>query len=134
MAETALLVEAAKQQAQAAEQDLQDRRKREAREAEPEFVSGGRSSSAEEVSIQLQNRGGEVRDVSLHYGGPYEYSFPTRVYIESNGKARLVFKARHDQPLVYPIRFTINSTDRLGHNHNQEFAYSLDSLVRLRYL
>ena len=131
VAETALLVEAANQQVQATEQDLQDRQKREAREAEPEFVLGEASSSLKVARIQLHNRGGEVRDVSLHYGGPYEYNFPTRAYIESNGKALLVFRARHDEALVYPIRFTINSTDRLGHNHNQEFEYTVGSLVRL---
>ena len=128
VAETARLVEAAKQQAEAAQQDLQDRQEREAREAEPQFVLERGSSSANYVRIRLQNRGGEARDVSLHHDGAYHYDFPTMPYIESNGTVGLEFMARRDPE--YPIRFTIKSTDRLRHKHNQEFEYSQAGLVR----
>ena len=122
--ETANLVEAANRQAQAAYQDLEDRREREAREAEPEFVSGGASVSPNEVSIELKNRGGEARMVSLRYVGIYQPTFPPKPYIETNGPpAKLVFRPGRNQQLHLPIRFTIKSTDRLGHRHDQEFVF-----------
>ena len=127
--ETARLAEAAKQQAEAAQQDLQDRQNREAREAKPDFVLDGGGSSANHVEIRLQNRGGEARDVSLHHDGTYQYTFPTMPYIESYGRATLDFMSRRDPE--YPIRFTIKSTDRLRHEHNQEFEYSQAGLVRV---
>ena len=136
--ETANLVDAANRQAQAAHQDLEDRREREAREAEPEFVSGGASFSLNEVLIELKNRGGEARHVSLSYAGIYQPIFPPKAqkaYIETNGPpAKLVFRPRRNQSLDFPIRFTIKSTDRLGHRHDQEFVFLEDGrLERTRY-
>ena len=133
--ETANLVDAANRQAQAAYQDLEDRREREAREAEPEFVSGVASFSPNEVSIELKNRGGEARMVSLSYAGIYQPIFPPKAYIETNGPpARLVFRPRRSQPLDFPIRFTIKSTDRLGHRHDQEFVFFEEGILeRTRY-
>ena len=119
--ETAHLVEAANRQALAAQQDLQHRQEREAREAEPEFILGTGSFSSGQATIDLQNRGGEARDVSLHYDGPYQFKFRPRPYIESNGRANLSFTSRGNQPLDYPIRFRITSTDRLSHRHNPGF-------------
>ena len=131
--ETAHLVEAANRQALAAQQDLQHRQEREAREAEPEFILGTSGSfSSEQATIYLQNRGGEARDVSLHYDGPYQFKFRPRPYIESNGTANFSFASRGKQPLDYPIRFRITSTDRLSHRHNQDFEFSRDrGLVRV---
>ena len=131
--ETAQLVKAADRQAQAAQQDLQHRQEREDREAAPEFVSDGASFSFGKVMVDLKNRGGEARNVSLHYDGPYEFNFPPKTYVESNGPpARLAFMPRRNQPPDYPIRFSINSTDRLGHGHNQNFELSQDlQLVRV---
>ena len=109
--ETAHLVEAANRQALAAQQDLQHRQEREAREAEPEFILGTESFSSGQAkaTINLQNRGGEARDVSLHYDGPYQFKFRPRPYIETNGRANLSFTSRGKQPLDYPIRFRITS-------------------------
>ena len=89
--ETASLVDAANGQAQAAHQDLEDRRELEAREAEPEFVFGGASFSLNEVSIELKNRGGEARMVLLSYAGRNIPIFSPKAYIETNGPpAKLV--------------------------------------------
>ena len=133
--ETANLVDAANRQAQAAHQDLEDRRKREARQAEPEFVSAGASYSQNEVSIKLKNRGGEARMVSIRYTGRYKPIFPPKAYIETNGSPdTLVFRPGRNHAIDLPIRFTIKSTDRLGHRHDQEFVFLEDgSLARTRY-
>ena len=125
--ETANLVEAANRQAQAAHQDLEDRREREAREAEPEFVSRGARRSPNEVSIELMNRGGEARMVSLSYAGTNQAIFSPEAYIETNGPpATLVFRPGRSPAIDLPIRFTIKSTDRLGHRHDQEFVFLED--------
>ena len=73
--------------------------------------------------------------VSLSYNGIYQAIFRPKVYIETNGPAaKLVFRPRRNEPLDFPIRFTIKSTDRLGHRHDQEFV-SLEGgiLERTRY-
>ena len=119
--ETAQLVKAANLQAQAAQQDLKHRQFREAREAEPEFVSAGGGSSGERIEINIRNRGGEARNIVLHYDGPHEFSFSPTELLESNRNAKLLFRQQSSQTLQYPIPFTISCKDSLGKKHEISF-------------
>ena len=127
-----LQVEATKRLAEAAQQDLAYRQQREAQEAEPYFVfSLVGSMSPGSVEINIENRGGEVHDVSHQYNGLYQsiLHLPTP-YIERYGTARLEFTFARE--LEWPIRFRINSTDRLGKTHSQECEFSPAGASRIR--
>ncbi|MDE0165422.1 MAG: hypothetical protein OXL36_10025 [Bryobacterales bacterium] len=122
--ETAQLVKAANLQAQAAQQNLKQLQEREAREAKPEFVYAGGSSSGERIEIDILNRGGEACNIVFQYDGPHESRFSPTELLESNHKAKLVFHQASNQPLVYPILFLISCTDRLGNRHKMSFEHS----------
>ena len=100
-------MEAAKDQAKAAFEDLQDRRRREAKEAEPEFISQGGNISGAQIETNIGNRGGEARDIELHYDGPHEFEFSPMGLLESHGKATFTLRQKRGQPLEFPIRFFI---------------------------
>ena len=124
--ETEQLVKAANMQAQTMQTDLKERQSRDAREAAPEFVSDGVSSSSEGITVTIRNRGGEARKVKLHYDGPYQYRFSRTDLLESNSTAKLVFEQKHNPPLQVPLTFRISCIDRLGHEHNSQFTLSED--------
>ena len=122
VAETALLVEAAKDQADAAHQDLQFNRLREAREAKPDLVSCGGSSIGRTIRANAKNRGGEAHDIKIHFDSPHELTFSPIDLLESNGDAVLTIRQCNNQALEFPIRFVIDCTDRIGNGHHMEFT------------
>lgn len=113
--ETARLVDATRDEVRL----FQERDKR---EAKPDLVHIGRVKEGLGLMyLDVQNRGGEVRDIRVEHEGEYKITFsPTKVW-ESNkmGVVRVV-NEQHER-LVYPIRFCINCTDLMGNQHNIDF-------------
>ncbi|MDE0717357.1 MAG: hypothetical protein OXH64_05395, partial [Rhodospirillaceae bacterium] len=115
--ETARLVEATKEQAEAASQDLQDRRQRDAREATPEFIDHGGGSSGDKLDRRLLNRGGEARNIELHYEGPHNIDVSPKNLVETGDHLNLKVIYGDQRPLMHPIKFGIRCIDRLGNIH-----------------
>ena len=128
--ETAQLAKNSERQAEATERlvqltkkDLERDQWHEARNAKPEFVGSGSAFSVDELIILFRNRGGEARNVKVHYEGDHLLSFSPIKILESNARGELVIR-ENNSPFTFPIRFQINCTDLLDNAHVMEFEFS----------
>ena len=137
--ETATLARNAERQAKASEHLVQlsktDQERdtlREALAARPEFVGAGGGSSTNQIHTTILNRGGEVKDITLHYEGPHEYRFSPPGIWERAKDVKLTFVKRpHGAPLQYPFAFSLECTDRLGKRHIGHYELLDTSKLRM---
>ena len=119
--ETAILAKNSEKQTRIMKEDLDQRASREARDARPELVARGGSSSGLKLKTTIENRGGEARDIKIHYEGPHELKFSPTDILDSAMRAELVILQKQYESLQYPIRFRIDCTDRLSNAHIMQF-------------
>ena len=125
--ETATLARSAERQAKASEElallnkaDQEREAVREELDAQPVFVEGGGRSGRNGYETNIQNRGGEITDIELNYGGPYTVTISTQRRLTQGGKATVTVDPGREA-LVFPVRFRMEYTDRLDKRREKEF-------------
>ena len=134
--ETAHLAKNSERQAEATERlvqitkkDLEREQWIEARNAKPEFVDDGGTFSRDKLRKYLKNRGGEARNVKVHYEGDHLLSFSAIKIFESNARGTLIVR-ENNSPLTFPIRFQIICTDLLDNTHTMKFEISESQVLK----
>ena len=108
--------------AHAAQEELRLLQDREQRGARPDIVPAGRTgNSVEGFYVQVQNRGGEARDLSVDFEGPYTLKFSPQEILPSDATGSLDLRHRRGEPPEFPIRFYITCADLIGYRHTMEF-------------
>ena len=138
VAETAILAENSERQAQAAEKlaqlsrtDQEQEALREAREAEPELVSHGGSSSGDKLTFKLLNRGGEARNIKLFYEGPHLVNCSPTDILDRGATFTILLRQDKHHAIEYPIDIRVDCEDRLAIEHAIEFEIAENNKIRM---
>ena len=104
-------------------------KERERRNARPDLVSteagqaspyysrpGDENPWGKQILFSLQNRGGEVRDISITCKGSH-YIFATSTIWEPNKMGTFMMRIESNEPPDYPISFSIICVDLIGNKH-----------------
>ena len=125
---TTKLAEVAAREAKAAE-DLADATRtsqqraetREIEEAQPVFVRLSSTHNSTMISIKVQNRGGEARDLEIEYDGPTKLSWNRPALFGRDDTGNLQLRPSEGRS-EFPLRFAFRYKDRFGLTQRRELG------------
>lgn len=110
---------------QLSEAEAERQRQQRISEAKPLFVGhGGVAKTNSSFTTNVSNLGGDIRNVSARYSGPYLLKLEPEVIWQHGANGRLTFASRDGSELQFPIEFHILYMDRLGGRGSQLLRFT----------
>jgi len=129
--ETALLAKNSERQATASEmlaminKDEAERKELQKRvDAQPIFFALGGSTGGVKIETNVQNKGGDIFDVSVHFNGPHQLSLSHSRHWERGQNGQITITQAYGKALEWPINFSINYRDSLDEIHTRCFQFT----------